>query len=156
MLGVEGLAVRASGAWGSKGAEGEEGVYLLRCLWFFFFFSIFQVWRHVYCFCKYPPPSPPFLYICIPSLSKSATTLQLAVNIVVAAGTASQKMLDHVSVFSKSGMVLWSRTMAKLKDSPVDELVKTVLLEEKGGSNVATTEWYTLRYYSISSPFVVS
>lgn len=36
--------------------------------------------------------------------------------------------------------------MAKLKDSPVDELVKTVLLEEKGGSNVATTEWYTLRW----------
>ncbi|CAM9687277.1 unnamed protein product [Sphacelaria rigidula] len=54
-------------------------------------------------------------------------------------------MLDHVSVFSKSGMVLWSRTMAKLKGSPVDELVKTVLLEEKGGVNMATTEWYTLR-----------
>lgn len=54
-------------------------------------------------------------------------------------------MLDHVSVFSKSGMVLWSRTMAKLKGSPVDDLVKTVLLEERGGSNIATTEWYTLR-----------
>ena len=35
--------------------------------------------------------------------------------------------------------------MAKLKGSPVDELVKTVLLEEKGGVNMATTEWYTLR-----------
>lgn len=55
-------------------------------------------------------------------------------------------MLDHVSVFSKSGLVLWSRTMAKLKGNPVDDLVKNVLLEEKGGSNFATTEWYTLRY----------
>ncbi|CBJ30646.1 conserved unknown protein [Ectocarpus siliculosus] len=54
-------------------------------------------------------------------------------------------MLDHVSVFSKSGLVLWSRTMAKLKGDPVDDLVKNVLLEERGGTNVATTEWYTLR-----------
>ena len=36
--------------------------------------------------------------------------------------------------------------MAKLKGNPVDDLVKNVLLEEKGGSNFATTEWYTLRY----------
>ncbi|CAN0169032.1 unnamed protein product [Ectocarpus sp. 6 AP-2014] len=55
-------------------------------------------------------------------------------------------MLDHVSVFSKSGLVLWSRTMAKLKGDPVDDLVKNVLLEERGGTNVATTEWYTLRW----------
>lgn len=54
-------------------------------------------------------------------------------------------MLDHVSVFCKSGLVLWSRTMAKLKGNPVDDLVKNVLLEEKGGTNLATTEWYTLR-----------
>ncbi|CAM9105656.1 unnamed protein product [Discosporangium mesarthrocarpum] len=55
-------------------------------------------------------------------------------------------MLDHVCVFSKSGLVLWSRTMAKLKGSPVDDLVKSVLLEEKGGVNVVTTDWYTLRW----------
>lgn len=54
-------------------------------------------------------------------------------------------MLDHVSVFSKSGLVLWSRTMAKLKGNPVEDLVKHVLLEERGGTNYATTEWYTLR-----------
>lgn len=36
--------------------------------------------------------------------------------------------------------------MAKLKGNPVDDLVKNVLLEEKGGSNFATTEWYTLRW----------
>ncbi|CAM9154381.1 unnamed protein product [Choristocarpus tenellus] len=55
-------------------------------------------------------------------------------------------MLDHVTIFSKSGLVLWSRTMAKLKGSPVDELIQSVLLEEKGGSNMFTTEWYTLRW----------
>lgn len=54
-------------------------------------------------------------------------------------------MLDHVSVFNKAGLVLWSRTMAKLKGSPVDDLVKNVLLEEKGGADICTTEWYTLR-----------
>lgn len=54
-------------------------------------------------------------------------------------------MLDHVSVFSKSGLVLWSRTMAKLKGNPVDDLVKNVLLEARGGTNFASTEWYTLR-----------
>lgn len=36
--------------------------------------------------------------------------------------------------------------MAKLKGSPVDDLVKTILLEEKGGTNMANTDWYTLRY----------
>lgn len=35
--------------------------------------------------------------------------------------------------------------MAKLKGNPVDDLVKNILLEEKGGTNLATTEWYTLR-----------
>ncbi|CAM9174810.1 unnamed protein product [Ascophyllum nodosum] len=55
-------------------------------------------------------------------------------------------MLDHVSVFSKSGLVLWSRTMAKLKGNPIDDLVQNILLEEKGGSNMVVTEWYTLRW----------
>ncbi|CAN0221316.1 unnamed protein product [Pylaiella littoralis] len=55
-------------------------------------------------------------------------------------------MLDHVSVFNKSGLVLWSRTMAKLKGNPVEDLVTNVLLEERGGTNYATTEWYTLRW----------
>lgn len=39
--------------------------------------------------------------------------------------------------------------MAKLKGNPVGDLVQNVLLEEKGGSNFATTEWYTLRYGTI-------
>ena len=59
--------------------------------------------------------------------------------------SALSRMLDHVSVFSKSGLVLWSRTMAKLKGNPMDDLVKNVLLEARGGTNFASTEWYTLR-----------
>eukprot|EP00752_Nemacystus_decipiens_P002225 g2111.t2 len=36
--------------------------------------------------------------------------------------------------------------MAKLKGNPVDDLVKNVLLEARGGTNLASTEWYTLRW----------
>lgn len=43
-------------------------------------------------------------------------------------------MLDHVIVFSKSGPVLWQRTYCKLQGSPVDDLVRGVLLEERGGA----------------------
>jgi signal recognition particle receptor subunit alpha len=49
------------------------------------------------------------------------------------------EMLDYVSIFTKTGVVLWSRTMAKLKGSvhPVNVLIQDVLLEEKGGSSRA-------------------
>ena len=42
-------------------------------------------------------------------------------------------MLDHVSVFTKTGVVLWSRTMAKLKGTtnPVNTLIADVLREER-------------------------
>ena len=58
-------------------------------------------------------------------------------------------MLDHVSVFTKTGVVLWSRTMAKLKGTtnPVNTLIADVLLEEKGGGTRShTIDQYTLRW----------
>lgn len=33
-------------------------------------------------------------------------------------------VVDHVSVFGKSVLVLWSGTVAKLKYNPVDDLVE--------------------------------
>ncbi|CAM9449227.1 unnamed protein product [Chrysoparadoxa australica] len=55
-------------------------------------------------------------------------------------------MLDHVCIFSMSGVVLWSKTMAKLKGTPVNDLISSVLLEGKGGSSFITTDWYCLRW----------
>lgn len=61
-------------------------------------------------------------------------------------------MLDHTCIFSKTGVVLWSKSWAKLKatvsgESPVSSLVRTVLLEDKGGaSRNATIESYSLRW----------
>ena len=64
-------------------------------------------------------------------------------------------MLDHVSVFSKSGVVLWQKSMAKLKPvvggsskgtNVVDALISNTLLEEKGGSDRSTeVDSYMLR-----------
>jgi len=64
-------------------------------------------------------------------------------------------MLDHVSIFSKRGVVLWSKSWAKLKpvrgEDPVHVLVKDVLLEDKGGaSRSATLDNYILRWTMVN------
>jgi signal recognition particle receptor subunit alpha len=48
-------------------------------------------------------------------------------------------MLDHVCIFRRSGVVLWSQTLTPLKGEPVNALIKDVLLEGKAGSSTAYT-----------------
>jgi hypothetical protein len=55
-------------------------------------------------------------------------------------------MIDHFTIFTKGGLVLWSYTQAKLKGTPVDALVRTVLLEERGAENYHNVDQYTLRW----------
>ncbi|OQR83759.1 signal recognition particle receptor subunit alpha [Achlya hypogyna] len=55
-------------------------------------------------------------------------------------------MLDHVSIFSQSGTVLWSRSLCQLRGNPVDELVKTVLLEERTGRKELNYDAYQMRW----------
>ncbi|OQS05924.1 signal recognition particle receptor subunit alpha [Thraustotheca clavata] len=55
-------------------------------------------------------------------------------------------MLDHVSIFSQSGAVLWSRSLCKLRGNPVDALVKTVLLEERTGRKEFNYDAYQMRW----------
>ena len=45
-------------------------------------------------------------------------------------------MLDAVQIFTKGGLVLfsWSLGMTTLKGNPVDALIRTQLLEERGGA----------------------
>lgn len=38
-------------------------------------------------------------------------------------------MLDHFAIFTSGGLVLWAISIAKLKGSPVNDMIKAVLLE---------------------------
>lgn len=42
-------------------------------------------------------------------------------------------MLDHFAIFTSGGLVLWAISIAKLKGSPVNDMIKAVLLEGKVG-----------------------
>eukprot|EP01123_Difflugia_compressa_P010156 TRINITY_DN3652_c0_g1_i1.p1 TRINITY_DN3652_c0_g1~~TRINITY_DN3652_c0_g1_i1.p1 ORF type:complete len:603 (+),score=143.57 TRINITY_DN3652_c0_g1_i1:125-1933(+) len=56
-------------------------------------------------------------------------------------------MLEHFVIFTKSGFVLWQNTSAVLIGNPVNELIKTVLLEERAGLDSFSYEGkYTLKW----------
>jgi len=55
-------------------------------------------------------------------------------------------MLDHFTIFTKGGIVLWSNNETKLKGNPVDNLVRSVLLEERGGQNYSTSDNYSMKW----------
>jgi len=43
-------------------------------------------------------------------------------------------MLDKIAVFTKGGIVLWSESFTTLVGNPIDDLIQTVLLEERKGA----------------------
>ena len=55
-------------------------------------------------------------------------------------------MLDHISIFTRTGIILWSRTLCKLTGNPIGELIDTVLLEEKGGERSTVLGQYALKW----------
>eukprot|EP01114_Cavostelium_apophysatum_P021575 TRINITY_DN7572_c0_g1_i1.p1 TRINITY_DN7572_c0_g1~~TRINITY_DN7572_c0_g1_i1.p1 ORF type:complete len:607 (+),score=211.21 TRINITY_DN7572_c0_g1_i1:88-1908(+) len=55
-------------------------------------------------------------------------------------------MIDHFTIFSKGGVVLWSITQAKLRGSPIDTLIRSVLLEERSAENSFNHDLYTLKW----------
>ncbi|KAM8795465.1 signal recognition particle receptor subunit alpha [Eudromia elegans] len=59
-------------------------------------------------------------------------------------------MLDFFTIFSKGGLVLWCfpgvRGPPAAVTAPVNALVRSVLLQERGGSNAFTHEALTLKY----------
>ncbi len=55
-------------------------------------------------------------------------------------------MLDFVSIFSRTGLVLWQKSYSKLKGNPVDDLISQVLIEEKAGTMTAELDPYTLKW----------
>ncbi len=55
-------------------------------------------------------------------------------------------MLDFVSIFSRTGLVIWQKSFCKLLGSPIDELITTVLMEEKAGEMSSEVGPYALKW----------
>ena len=56
-------------------------------------------------------------------------------------------MLDLFTIFSKSGLVLWCfQGTSQSFTSPVNALIKSVILQERGGLESFTHEALTLKY----------
>nr|CAG8473768.1 1903_t:CDS:10 [Entrophospora candida] len=44
-------------------------------------------------------------------------------------------MLDFFTIFTKGGIVLWSKSFARITNSPINFLIKDILIEERAGEN---------------------
>ncbi|XP_054708089.1 signal recognition particle receptor subunit alpha-like [Uloborus diversus] len=56
-------------------------------------------------------------------------------------------MLDLFTIFSKSGIVLWCfQGTSQIFTSPVNALIRTVILQERGGNETFTHDGLTLKY----------
>ncbi|KAK9719244.1 hypothetical protein K7432_004907 [Basidiobolus ranarum] len=55
-------------------------------------------------------------------------------------------MIDLITVLTKSGIVLWSKAYAPIQGSPINSLVKDVLIEERGGDNSYIHGSYVLNW----------
>ncbi|TYZ67440.1 hypothetical protein PybrP1_010998 [[Pythium] brassicae (nom. inval.)] len=55
-------------------------------------------------------------------------------------------MIDHFAIFSKTGTVLWSKTLCKLTGDPVDTLITRVLLEDRAGERTFTRDAYQMQW----------
>uniref|UniRef100_H3G7F3 SRP54-type proteins GTP-binding domain-containing protein n=1 Tax=Phytophthora ramorum TaxID=164328 RepID=H3G7F3_PHYRM len=55
-------------------------------------------------------------------------------------------MIDHFVIFSKTGTVLWSRTLCKLGGDPVDNLINRVLMEDRAGEKKFLDEAYAMQW----------
>lgn len=55
-------------------------------------------------------------------------------------------MLDLFTILTKGGYVLWQKTFAPINGSPVEDLIKNVLIEERAGTNSYTKDNYALKW----------
>jgi signal recognition particle receptor subunit alpha len=55
-------------------------------------------------------------------------------------------MIDHFVVFTKTGTVLWSRTLCKLTGDPVDTLINRVLMEDRAGERKFICDAYSMQW----------
>ncbi|CAG8659136.1 9656_t:CDS:10, partial [Dentiscutata erythropus] len=55
-------------------------------------------------------------------------------------------MLDFFTILTKGGIVLWSKTFARVTNFPLDALIKEVLIEERAGANNYVKESYNIKW----------
>ncbi|KAI8052479.1 SRP54-type protein [Syncephalis plumigaleata] len=55
-------------------------------------------------------------------------------------------MLDHFTVFTRGGIVLWSSSFSQLQGDPVNDLVREVLVEERTGQRAFESGSYTVHW----------
>ncbi|KAI7847111.1 SRP54-type protein [Circinella umbellata] len=55
-------------------------------------------------------------------------------------------MLDQFAILSKGGFVLWQKTFIPVMGSPIDALIKDVLIEERAGTNIFYKDSYALKW----------
>lgn len=55
-------------------------------------------------------------------------------------------MIDHFVIFSKTGTVLWSRTLCKLGGDPIDTLINRVLMEDRSGEKKFVDAAYAMQW----------
>lgn len=60
--------------------------------------------------------------------------------------TYSCAMIDHFVIFSKTGTVLWSKTLCKLSGDPIDTLINRVLLEDRAGEKKFISDAYQMQW----------
>ncbi|KAI7873078.1 SRP54-type protein [Mucor mucedo] len=55
-------------------------------------------------------------------------------------------MLDLFTILTKGGFVLWQKTFTPIQGSPVQDLIKNVLIEERSGTDVYYKDHYALKW----------
>ena len=55
-------------------------------------------------------------------------------------------MIDQFSIFHRGGGVLWERTLTSMTVSPVDSLIRSVLLEERSASTSFRADRYSVKW----------
>lgn len=55
-------------------------------------------------------------------------------------------MLDLFTILTKGGFVLWQKTFAPIQGSPVEDLIKNVLIEERSGTDSYYKDNYALKW----------
>ncbi|CEP09354.1 hypothetical protein [Parasitella parasitica] len=55
-------------------------------------------------------------------------------------------MLDLFTILTKGGFVLWQKTFASINGSPVEDLIRNVLIEERAGTDLYFKENYALKW----------
>lgn len=55
-------------------------------------------------------------------------------------------MLDLFTILTKGGFVLFQKTYAPINGSPVQDLIKNVLIEERAATNTYTKDNYALKW----------